>query len=446
MKKVFNLLKISISIIALLFVAISCTDNDVEPLFDKSINERVDQLKTEYSNTLTSAEYGWIGLYSPNENFGASTMLMDFNENGFVTIKSDYLKGTVDNTITYRLDKTLKLELVLETHSVFQSIYEYNFNNNDGEYVFNILSASAEEIVLESKTDYGSDITIFTLRPATPSDLDLEDIIASFDNLIADPENSVFRNILLDDAPIASFDFNPETRSATITFIENGKKVALVAPVVFTADGFSFLESVNVNGTILTSFTYDEANVEYYNESDGLKIIYDNLPAFIGNDAEYLINEVTPVFLYRPNLGSNPLTSTNHDQMIIDINNQLNEIGYAFNEYSLSLDFNKGNSCDNNIRIIFQNTDTEEFLAAFYCFDTPVVEDGKLNLTYIGSDQTGLDYESIFAPIVNFFNSSEGMVFTTEGSFSSNIAAYSNRAGTFTSIDNPSIRVYGLFF
>lgn len=447
MKKIFNLLKLTSSVFALILVAISCTDNDVEPLFDQTINERVDQIKTEYSNVLTTPEYGWIGLYSPNENFGASTMLMDFDENGFVTLKSDYLSGTEDNTITYRIDKTLKLELVLETRSVFQAIYEFNNNDNDGEYVFNILSATTEEVVLESKTDYGSDITILKLRPATPSDLNLEAAIASFNHLTPDPETP-FYNILLNDLPIASFDFDPNTRSVTITFLENGKNVEIDAPIVITADGFYFIEPVSINGVILTSFIYDETSKEFVNVSDGLKIIPDSTPSFIITDAEYLVKAVTPIFLYRPSLGSNPLTSPNHDQMIIDINNKLNDLGYSFIEYSLSLDFEKGDSCDNNIRIIFQDNVTGDNYAAFYCFDTPIVEDGngKLYLTYIGATQAGLDFLSTFAPIVSFFNSSEGLIFTTEGNFTSNIAAYGNTAGTFTSLEDASLRVYGLFF
>ena len=38
------------------------------------------------------------------------------------------------------------------------------------------------------------------------------------------------------------------------------------------------------------------------------------------------------------------------------------------------------------------------------------------------------------------------MIYTNEGSFSSTGGAFSNRAGTFTSLENPSQRVYGLFF
>ncbi|WP_067148154.1 DUF4302 domain-containing protein [Pseudotamlana agarivorans] len=441
MKYIYKLLKLTLSVCMLLLTVTACTDNDVEPLFDQSINERIDEVKTEYTDILTSSEYGWVGYYSPNKDFGAFTMLMDFDDSGYVSIASDYLKGAEDNTITYRIAKTLKLELVLETHAVFHAIYEINDNNNDGEYVFNILSVTEDEVVLESKTDYGDDITIFTLRKATQADLDLQPTFDSVDNLTGDGSESVFRNILLNDQAIASFEFDASSRVATITYIQNGQEITTTKPVVITAEGFYFIEPVEINGTILTSFTYDATNNEYVNTEDGLRIIYDQLPLYIGNDVQYLVQTGNPVFLYRPSLGSFPLTSPAHDTMYEAMNAQLNAAGFTLFEYSLTLDFNSDATCANQIRVVVQrNSDGANFFA-FYCFDKPVVQDGRLYLDYVGTYGDGEALIYVLAPIVNMFNSAEGLLFTHEGNFGS----YSNTAGTFTSLDNPALRVYGVF-
>ena len=131
MKKFHKLIR-NINIVGLLFLVFGCTDNDIEPIFNRTINERTSALKAEYINALTSPENGWIGYYSPNRNFGYYTILMDFDEDGSVKINSDYNSGNDDNTITYRLDKTLKIELVLETYAVFHEIFSINNNNNGG--------------------------------------------------------------------------------------------------------------------------------------------------------------------------------------------------------------------------------------------------------------------------------------------------------------------------
>lgn len=277
MKSIYKFLAKACAILLLVFIA-SCADNEVEPLFDQSINERTEALKSQYNNVLTIPENGWIGYYSPNSSFGAYTMLMNFDEDGSLDIKSDYESGALDNVITYRIDKTLKVEIVLETFAVFHSIFEINNNDNDGEFVFNILSATAEEVVLESKLDFGDDITIFKLRPATAADLDLAPINTSLANIAGDGTQSVFRNISLNDNIIATFNFNSITRLTTVTYIKDGEKVEVRGPIAITATGFYFITPVDVNGTILSSFNFNEADGIYENTTDGLKIFYDNIP------------------------------------------------------------------------------------------------------------------------------------------------------------------------
>ena len=278
MRKINKLMN-RLSILTVLFFVIGCTDNDVEPLYDQSINERTEALKGEYFNILTAPENGWIGYYSPNESFGAYTMLMNFDVDSNVDIKSDYELGDQDNEITFRIDKTLKIELVLESFSVFSQIFSLNDNNNGGEFVFNILSATPEEIILESKLDFGDDVTILTLRRANTSDFDLQPIYESVEDIAGDGTESVFRNILLNDVIIASFDFNPLTRLATVSYVDNDGVVIFVnAPIAILPTGFNFIKPIDVNGTILTSFTFDETKNEYVNEADGLRILYDNIP------------------------------------------------------------------------------------------------------------------------------------------------------------------------
>ncbi|OEK08985.1 hypothetical protein A8C32_13895 [Flavivirga aquatica] len=301
MKKIFNLIG-KINLLILLILAASCTDNEVEPLFDQSINERTEVLKEEYLDLLAAPDNGWIGYYSPNEDTGLFTVLMNFDENGDVSVKSGYRGGAENKNITYRLDKTLKIELVFESHTVFHSIFEINNNNNKGEFVFNILSATEDEIILESKLDFGDDVTVFTLRRALESEVDLETLYKSLDALTGGPTESVFRNILLNDKAIATFDFNPNTRFATITYIKNGSLQSEVVRLIVTNTGFNFPTPVDVNGTILTSFTYNELENEFQNETEKLRILYDDIPGLLLNPYDFG-NEGGNIRILRTNEG-----------------------------------------------------------------------------------------------------------------------------------------------
>lgn len=296
MKIIYKQKNIYRAFILLLLVMISsCTDNEVDPLFNQTVNERTDALKAEYANILTAAENGWIGYYSPNSDFGVYTMLMDFDEDGSVKINSDYSAGSEDNTITYRLDKTLKIELVLESFAVFHKIFEINDNNNGGEFVFNILSATEDEVVLESKLDFGEDITIFTLRKAVPEDADFEAIYASEALLAGTPLDSGIRNILLNGEEIGTFAFNPSDRTATVTYLnEDLEEVSETVRLVIIRSGFIFFDPITINGAILNTFNYNDLNEEYVDTENSNLIISDflecpfDLSTFIGT---YSANE-----------------------------------------------------------------------------------------------------------------------------------------------------------
>lgn len=278
MKNIFKLIG-KISMLLLLMFVSSCTDNEVEPLFEQSINERTDEFMSAYQDVLTKPENGWVGYYSPNKSFGAYAVVMKFDDDGNVKINSDYDEGIHDNTITYRLDKTLKIEMVFESYSVFSEIFSLNDNANQGEFVFNVLSATDEEIVLESKLDYGDDVTVWTLTPAEATSTDFDPIYESAELIAGDGTNSVFRNILLNDDIIATFNYNISTRLVTVSYLNDEDVIVSAnAPIAITATGFSFLTPLDINGTSLTSFTYNETDDLYENTTDGLKIIYDNIP------------------------------------------------------------------------------------------------------------------------------------------------------------------------
>ena len=300
--KYINKLLAFLSVFVLLLLVVSCnSDNDIEPLFDQSINERTQALKTEYSNVLVSPENGWVGYYSPNDNFGFYTILLDFDSNGNVAIKSDYDLGSVDSNITYRIDKTLKLELVFESTSVFSEIFSLNDNNNQGEFVFNILSATQNEIVLESKLDFGSDVTILNLRRARPEELDLAPVFTSVKNISDDERQGLFSNILFNDIVIGKFSFNPITRFATVSYQNPDQTITVVnAPIIITPTGFVFVEPLNINGVTLTSFEFNEAENEYQNPADALRIIYDNIPYLFGVTDQAAVYNIDEPFKSSP--------------------------------------------------------------------------------------------------------------------------------------------------
>lgn len=449
MKYIHKLLA-ALHVFVILLVVMSCSpDNEVEPLFDQSINQRTEALKTQYSNILTSPDNGWIGYYSPNNNFGFYNVLLDFKSNGNVSIQSDYEEGSANNNITYRIDKTLKIELVFESSSVFSEIFAINRNNNDGEFVFNILSATTNEIILESKLDFGDDVTIFRLRRARAEELDLTPVYASVNNISGDTTNSVYRNILFNNNIIGTFNFNPITRFATITYIVNGVEQVVTVPILITATGFSFVEPLNVNGVFLNSFEFNATENQYANPADALLIKYDNFPAFPTNAVEQIGLPGHQVFGYSIAYGSNPLTSPNFNNLINRVNQNIQDLGsFAANWSFSAFEYYAQPDANGNIQIFIGVYDANQDVTYWSGFlFSQNIDNNKLNLSFLGilNENANFFFDAL-VPLLQFFNSNQGLYFTDNGTFSSNTFAFSNSSSTFTSAQDPSLRVYGLWF
>lgn len=278
MKKIIY--KLPIVVLLLIGFLSSCTDNESEYLFDGSVNQRFEKIKKETIDVLTKAEDGWIGYYSPNDKVGGFALLFKFDKNGNVAIKSDYNKGGNDNTITYRIDKTLKVELVFESHSVLHQIYETNRNGVNGEYVFNILDVKDDKVLLESTTDFGyggSGITQLTLTKATKDQWDLTPVYENTPK-IADGYNTdkFFRGLFVEGTDVkesfsylAGYNNNVINRYATLKKLTKEGVKSTIAPLAITNKGFTFIKPYNVNGKDVQNFIYNEAKNEFVSKDGG---------------------------------------------------------------------------------------------------------------------------------------------------------------------------------
>ncbi len=302
MKKNRNII---FGLLALLFVSVSCTDNSEEYLFKDNPNARFEKLKNDYVNTLTSAENGWIGYYAPNDKVGGYVLLMKFDKDGNVTMSSDYNQGGNDNTSTYRIDKKLKVQLVLETHAVLHQIYETNQNGVEGEYVFNILSVTDDTVELESATDFGyggSSVTKLTLKKADAEHWNLEKVYNNLAGLNAgDADFMTFmdyskKRIYVKDTEVSkTFEFVFDrlgaeiNRFAKITTVDaEGNETIEEVPVLINHDGFSFAKPYKINGVEVKDFTYDETTKVFTSQDGGQTTIIENTGSPIKEDVDAL--------------------------------------------------------------------------------------------------------------------------------------------------------------
>ena len=170
-------MKKALYIIWILFVGItSCKNDDDVAIFEKTADERVAEAIAALKQELIAPANGWRLKYRPEATSGSFYILMVFNNDNTVNIKSDlgFNDGEFfDETVTYRIDSSLGLELIIESYSCFSFMLEQAGASFAAEYEFNFVNKTPDNaLVFTSKTDLGVPTTIL-FEEAAPIDISL---------------------------------------------------------------------------------------------------------------------------------------------------------------------------------------------------------------------------------------------------------------------------------
>lgn len=157
----------------LLLITFTACEDDDKAVFDKTADERAAEAIANLRADLIAPENGWRIKYRPQDGAGAFYVLLDFEENGKVGIKSDLGAEDgryFDQTLSYRIDNSLGLELIFENYSFFSFLFELDQATFGAEYEFNFVNKTPDgALVFRSKTDVSTpDIIVF--EPASASD------------------------------------------------------------------------------------------------------------------------------------------------------------------------------------------------------------------------------------------------------------------------------------
>lgn len=161
---------------AIVIALTACRDTDVTPLFDKSADQRTAEAIAALKADLTAPANGYKLKYRPQDEAGSFYVFLKFNDNNSVRIRTDLAAEDTryfDDTITYRIDSSLGLELIMESYCFFGFLYDLDQATFGGEYEFNYASKTPDNaLVFVSKTDPIEPRTRLVFEPATAADVD----------------------------------------------------------------------------------------------------------------------------------------------------------------------------------------------------------------------------------------------------------------------------------
>ena len=230
-----------------------------EPVFEKSSDERVTEAIAGLKEKLVAPANGWIVKYQPEEESGYFHVIMKFGADNSVTLSTDYSgqEGKFyTQTITYRIDNSLGLELVFESYSFFSHLTEQDQASFMAEYEFKFVNEENGSLIFRSKTDVGSS-TILTFVPAIENQETIlgRDISKNLSVLTEDLQRftSVYKLSYLDIDQALYLTFNNLRRTLDINYVstntdlENGQKLEFSTPFVVEGNAIVFDKAFSAN-------------------------------------------------------------------------------------------------------------------------------------------------------------------------------------------------------
>lgn len=290
MKK--NLYTIIAAFIGANLLLFSCS-NEVEPLFDQSSSERVEEQLQDYRSLLVKPTYGWAMEYYPggsNQSFGGYALTVSFSSDGYSTFRSS-LEDNLDSTAVsrYSVKKDVSITLNFDTYN---KIFHY-FSSPDistgsgtgtgigGDYEFILQSYTDSSVVMKGKKT-GNIIRMYALKEEPANYLQkAKDNLASYTGIPA--------------VYALSGTFGGEPVEASIItskrfkFAQNGQEGYI--SFMFTDKGVKLYEPLTLNGYTLSELIWDANERKFYSPDSAtiLSVIADPL----GLTEEQLMGEYT---------------------------------------------------------------------------------------------------------------------------------------------------------
>lgn len=256
-------MKKAIYTIAILLALLSCREDDVN-LFDKTADERAAEAISNLKQELISPPNGWKVEYTPQDGSGSYYVLMRFSENNKVVIETDLGADNgkyFEDTVSYRIDNSLGLELIIENYSFFSFLFEQDQATFGAEYEFNYVNKTPDNaLVFNSKSDV-STASIIVFEPASAEDLNLlgTDLAGNL-NIMAQDLDKFTSSLKLtylsrDLALYISMDELRRTLTITSASLQsntsNIQSIGFTTPYIIKGDSIVFDEPLQ--GTILGS-------------------------------------------------------------------------------------------------------------------------------------------------------------------------------------------------
>ena len=248
--------------ICLLGGLLSSCNSKEDPLLCESALERVDKVASEYFDLLVSSPQGWMLTYETKAG-PVFHIIMKFNEDGTVLMRSDVAKG--EEKSSWRISGEESALLSFSTYNLLHLLADPGISpagkGFEGEFEFIFDHFTENEICTLGRKYHESHVFSKATEEDWQEMIDAEKIITNRE-LLFGSEAPLFR-VLVDanEEAVGTFIFDGKNKTIDFYYEKDGKPVRFDAiPIIVTMTGFELSEEnqIDFNGVTLSSFTFED--------------------------------------------------------------------------------------------------------------------------------------------------------------------------------------------
>ncbi|MDH7462437.1 DUF4302 domain-containing protein [Chitinophagaceae bacterium 26-R-25] len=255
----------------LLMIAFAACKKDDSHPFDKSPNDRMQELLDSYQATFVNAQYGWRAVVFPDSGkSGGYTFYWKFTNDNRVTMYADIYPSTIDQSFesSYRMKGLQQPALIFDTYSYLHILSDPNSNVNGGtmgkgllsDFEFAVDTVTKDSVKLTGRYNGSKAFMV----PATQQES--QDFAGSFGNAM-DFENianltTYFKRLVLGSNQF-DMSVNLSTRTITFSWVEGGVVKTFTTGYFYSNGKVVLAHPFTANGITITDFSnisYDAPN------------------------------------------------------------------------------------------------------------------------------------------------------------------------------------------
>jgi hypothetical protein len=276
-------------LVASLLIMQSCLKDDVT-IFDETAAARAQKAVETYHDLLISAENGWYINYYPEVDYavGGYAMYWKFTGDGQVKVQCETVTNNPPNTPDISEFDVFAEQGVILSFSSYNKVLHYfcestasDYNGQEGDYEFIIMSAGPDQILLKGKK-HGNKMTLRRNVDNLDPDTYLAEV-AALANQAADAFvfHLIVNNDTLGRAVVAK-------RTLVIEYAGSTDLETPVIPYAFTGDGIKLQTPIVVNDVTIENLRWDPDQLQYVCTDPGVNAY---LAAFFPSDYQLRYSE-----------------------------------------------------------------------------------------------------------------------------------------------------------